>query len=55
MFEGLFQPMHLLVHLGNCPVGTVLTGEGPGGGVTPIVERCGTVSGVGLNGGVNGE
>jgi hypothetical protein len=24
------------------------------GGVTPTVERCGTVNGVGLNGGVNG-
>ena len=24
-------------------------------GVTPTVERCGTVNGVGLNGGVNGE
>ena len=25
------------------------------GGVTPTVERCETVNGVGLNGGVNGE
>ena len=24
------------------------------GGVTPTVERCGTVNGVGLNGGLNG-